>query len=464
MATSNRLTPVAIERTKPRDKDIWLSDDDGTRGGGRLVLRISPSGTRLFYFRYSIDGIRSQIPMRPWTKDPAEGRFTLEQARAVARSYSELHRDPATRDVAAHLEEVRQEAIRVKQAEADAKRATAEALQRQEKYTLLALCNWYVKHLESQQKPSAKSYKSQIRCHIEPSDTAKLAANVVTPKQIAAIVRTVVEAGKGRTAGQVRSLMHAAYELASKAELDSSVPPEALLFQIETNPVSSTGSMSKYNKTRDRALTAAELGAFWRKLYSYSDPVPLAARALRLDLLLGGQRGQQLLRLRRIEDVNLDDDTVTIYDPKGRRATPRVHVLPLVAKARTEVDFLVKRAEAMKSPYLFASQESKLSNSTISVLVREISAEFVKEGISAQPFRFDDLRRTVETMMASMRLSKDTRAQIQSHGLSGVQTRHYDRHDYADEKRNGLKAWAAKLKALAEGKPAATNVKQLKRA
>ena len=89
---------------------------------------------------------------------------------------------------------------------------------------------------------------------------------------------------------------------------------------------------------------------------------------------------------------------------------------------------------------------------------------FVKEGISAKPFRFDDLRRTVETMMASMRISKDTRAQIQSHGLSGVQTRHYDRHDYADEKLIGLGAWAAHLDSLAHAKPAPSNVKQLRQA
>jgi hypothetical protein len=42
------------------------------------------------------------------------------------------------------------------------------------------------------------------------------------------------------------------------------------------------------------------------------------------------------------------------------------------------------------------------------------------------------IRRTAETLLASKGISRDIRAQIQSHGLSGVQVRHYDRHDYRD--------------------------------
>jgi len=44
--------------------------------------------------------------------------------------------------------------------------------------------------------------------------------------------------------------------------------------------------------------------------------------------------------------------------------------------------------------------------------------------------------------MASIGIAKDTRAQIQSHGLGGVQARHYDRYDYLAEKTAALDAWA----------------------
>ena len=56
-------------------------------------------------------------------------------------------------------------------------------------------------------------------------------------------------------------------------------------------------------------------------------------------------------------------------------------------------------------------------------------------------FEMRDLRRTCETMLAALGVSSDIRAQVQSHGLGGVQARHYDRHNYMAEKRSTLEAW-----------------------
>jgi len=58
---------------------------------------------------------------------------------------------------------------------------------------------------------------------------------------------------------------------------------------------------------------------------------------------------------------------------------------------------------------------------TISVLVTEISAEMVKEKKARESFQLRDLRRTAETMLASLKVSSDVRAQLQSHGLGGIQ-------------------------------------------
>ena len=54
-------------------------------------------------------------------------------------------------------------------------------------------------------------------------------------------------------------------------------------------------------------------------------------------------------------------------------------------------------------------------------------------------------------MLARLGIAKETRAQILSHGLGGVQQRHYDMHDYADEKRRALEAWDKKLAEIASG-------------
>ena len=52
---------------------------------------------------------------------------------------------------------------------------------------------------------------------------------------------------------------------------------------------------------------------------------------------------------------------------------------------------------------------------------------------------------TVETQLASMGVHKDIRAQLLSHGISGVQAAHYDRYEYINEKRTALIAWEKRL-------------------
>ncbi len=73
--------------------------------------------------------------------------------------------------------------------------------------------------------------------------------------------------------------------------------------------------------------------------------------------------------------------------------------------------------------------------------------------MGGEPFDLRDIRRTAETMLTRMRISKDNRAQLLSHGIGGVQDEHYDQHDYWDEKRAALLAWEARLEEIQTGQP-----------
>ena len=53
-------------------------------------------------------------------------------------------------------------------------------------------------------------------------------------------------------------------------------------------------------------------------------------------------------------------------------------------------------------------------------------------------FQAKRVRSGVETLLASAGVSQEIRGRLQSHGIAGVQARHYDGHDYMPEKRKAL--------------------------
>ena len=181
---------------------------------------------------------------------------------------------------------------------------------------------------------------------------------------------------------------------------------------------------------------------------------------LRLALYAGGQRIAQLTRAR-VRDWDPEAKTLLLYDGKGRRQQPRPHLLPLGDIAAGIVAVLASRAierttqaakranrEPDQNPSLFVSRGRVMDLGAPGRRVAEIVTE-----LKCPPFDVADLRRTAETMLAGLGISRDHRAVLLSHGLSGVQQAHYDRHDYLEEKRRALVLWEDHLTRLVSGKP-----------
>jgi len=294
------------------------------------------------------------------------------------------------------------------------------------------LLDAYIAHLRSGGKgKSAKDAASQVKCHIAPELLAAKAAEIPVEAFVAALGRVVAK-GRGRTAGKLRSTLRAAYELAIRARLDPTVPGELASFGIALNPIASIGSMAKFNRVRNRHLSAEELGVFLRRLDALSEGAQKDAP--RLCLLLGGQRPMQLLRVAPGQ-VDLSAGTITLLDTKGKRAQPRVHVVPLVPDAAA---ILKRRLDSLaeNEPLFSTDGRRPMRVETLDGVLSGV----VDAMLAAQPpelrerFQLRDLRRTSETMLAALKVASDVRAQIQSHGLGGIQVRHYDRHSYALEK------------------------------
>jgi hypothetical protein len=64
------------------------------------------------------------------------------------------------------------------------------------------------------------------------------------------------------------------------------------------------------------------------------------------------------------------------------------------------------------------------------------------------PLQLRDIRRTCETELATMKISRDVRGLLLSHGLGGVQARHYDFAERFDELRAVVVRWAWRLRQL----------------
>ena len=75
-----------------------------------------------------------------------------------------------------------------------------------------------------------------------------------------------------------------------------------------------------------------ELRCYWKRIKELNDP---EGAILRLHLLTGGPRFRQLCRLTR---ADLSNDSVTIWDRKGRRSEPRAHIVPLLPESQAAID------------------------------------------------------------------------------------------------------------------------------
>lgn len=439
-----RFTETFIKTAPAPEKGrrIWYdSHPDSPKGFG---LRVTAAGSRAFVLRYLLpDGGDRIMTIGTWpTWSLAAARLQAQEERRKV----EQGTDP--------LEAAKAE----REAEALAKAQAEEEKRQREQFTLADLCAAYVDYLMVQGKTrSASNTASAFKCHI--TDVAELATQAATPAReiqpadIALIVRRVMEQGKTRTAGMLRSYLLAAFNAAKKAPFDTSLPADLIPFAIVSNPAEPIATIPVVRG--ERTLTADELTAYLKML---GDDLP--DLALRLALYAGGQRIAQLLRAR-VRDWDPEAKTLLLYDGKGRRQQPRPHLLPLGEIAAGIVETLASRAiertaKAVKrgyrqpdpNPSLFLSLGRVMAPGAPGRRVAAIVAE-----MKCPPFDVADLRRTTETMLAGLGISRDHRAVLLSHGLSGVQQAHYDRHDYLEEKRRALALWEDHLTRLVSGKP-----------
>lgn len=463
------LTTASIAALKPGQV---LSDGSIDTGAGRLKIRKRQTTTGsvaewLFIYWGGDKGKRVTILVNGkasrYSPKEQEGFLTIAQAREVARRLQadvQSGKDPA-------LQRQLERAENQKSQLADLTK-----LKSAKEKSLDALMAAYVQSLEDRGKiKSAYDVENLVKNHISiPFPViAALPASEVTAMDVSRILARLVGPSvslkKGRTALKLRSFMGAAFKLAMGAEIDPMAPTGASGFGLSTNPaasVPSTKMAAAFHNAGERVLTVDELRVYLTHLESV--PSEIQRLALELDIMSGGQRLEQLLRLTQTE---LTPQTFTLFDPKGKRTKPRTHVLPLLPEISQHIErlkVLSPISETNPTGSLFANTKGAVMYAgTLSGVVRAISDEMVLAGESVTQFRGGDIRRTCETMMAeTLGIHKDVRGQLLSHGLSGVQDKVYDKGQHLVAKTLALKSWVGLLKSVRAGTAITSNVVPLK--
>lgn len=470
MRTHVPLSISRIKEAKAIGHDVWLSDDDGTRGAGRLVLRVTTAGAKRFYFRpsRSKDSRESTIPLGLYSRTKKPNRLTLAEARHTAATLSAsrtirmlptaelarlarggLHK-PAT-DETRGPSMPRNEPPMASGAEHSTAGGSAVRQEPSHQRTLTEVCEDYAKGLHSAGKVSAREVENTFKRFIYGTELGGMLATEVTSEQFLTLLRRLIDSPRAQR--KFRSYLYSAYAKAIRAKNDMQGVARAGDSGISVNPIAPIESSAQKTNARTRYLQIPELRALWQRLQLTRDNFgSLPLRAARLALLLGGQRCVQLARVPR-DRLDIEAGTILLLDPKGRRATPRLHLLPLAPQARAELTWLNNHSFSVGSPFVFAGTDSSkhLSTTSVSNLVTALCHEMQAARQCEKQFQFSDVRRTAETQLAALGVPSEIRKRIQSHDLSGVQDKHYNMHEYFKEKYKALLLWERFLNSLLDG-------------
>jgi integrase len=211
---------------------------------------------------------------------------------------------------------------------------------------------------------------------------------------------------------------------------------------LDTNPAAAI-KKRKIEASRDRVLTDDELRAIWRA----ADGLPDPSRSLVKAWILTAQRRDEV-RCMLWSEVDLTRAVWTL--PAARNKGKREHEIPLAPTMVGLLDGLRRRGLPV-----FTTDGAKPYAGQ-----KRLKAILDRESDVAG-WTFHDLRRTASTGMAALHVPQDTIDRVLNHA-KGTLAGTYNRHQYADEKRRALEAWAERVAFIVGKAREAVNVVELR--
>ena len=386
------FTDKSIKYLETSDKRrvVWAK---GLKG---LGVRITPSGTKSFVYKYDVEGQDRWLTLGQYPK--------LKLAEAL-RKYGELlgkveaGEDPAQESVRAN--EASRKAMTVRQLADD--------------------------YLEKYAKPRKRSWQEDDRIlqrDVLPAWGAKKASKI-TRRDVIDLLDDIVGRGAPVQANRSLAVIRRMFNFAIDRDVIAASPCHRL------KPPSA-------EKHKDRYLTLDEIRRFWNGL----ETAPLARRtklAFRL-LLLTLQRSSEVVGIN-VSELDMKAGTWVI--PAARTKNKRAHLVPLSPLAAGIIAELIEEVD--EDGFLFPG-EGKGDHMTNAALSRAIARNLEHFGLTK--FTPHDLRRTGSTQLAAFKVPRFERDRVLNHTDRTIGAV-YDIYEYQDEKRAILNLWADVIKHAA---------------
>lgn len=403
-----KLTKTKVEALKPDPEKQIVVWDSALTGFG---VRLSPGGSKTFFVQGRLRGTQQLVKFTIGKFGPA---LTAEQARADAEEALSAMRkgiDPRTKDK-----------------------------REQGAVTFGEMMTAYADMLKAAGKASARNVGNAIKKDIQTAFPKlwKKPAHEITIDDCVEIIAKLNDQGLPRQADKIRSYIKTAFTAAINARGNVKAPKAMRDMRLTVNPAQVIQKVAGSSQASERALSLAEFRAYWRRAQDLPEPRRSIAM---LHVLTGGQRMEQLARVT-LADIDHDAKLMRMADGKGRRQQPRVYWVPLLPQALECIKNVTGSGQ-----FVFSSNGglSPMHASYISNIASDICTAMAQAGeLEGEPFTGKVIRATIETrlMKAPYRVSSDVLARLLSHGLGGVQAKHYAHDPMHEEQVEALeKLW-----------------------
>jgi len=392
------LTDMKVQKAKPQDKPVTLFD------GGGLFLMVTPSGGKLWRFKYRYDGKQKLLALGAYPEvSLADARHKREDARKLLAS----NNDPG--------------AVRKAQNQANTQKSeTFETIARE----------WFQKFSQRWKETHSSRIIRSLERDVFPWIGTQPIAEIKAP-ELLAVLRRVETRGTLDTVHRIRTICGQIFRYAvvsGRAERDPSGDLKGAI------PPPQEGHMAAITEP-------AKVGELLRAIDGYQGSVAVQC-ALKLAPLVFVRPGE----LRNMEWVEIDFENAQWNIPAEKMKMKEPHIVPLPTQALALLTAIKSLTSA--SRYVFPSGRSfdrPMSNNAILAALRRMG--YTKDEMSGHGFRA--MARTILDEVLQVRTDY-IEAQL-AHRVRDPLGRSYNRTHHLNERRKMMQTWADYLDGLKVG-------------